>query len=100
MKTPKPAKPGFLARLGLGKKAWESANLPAATEIAQRDVGLWGINATTVASLLSSGLKQARTRQEIYDKWAQMEGDPIVSSAISLLCMAALGGDSASGQMV
>lgn len=100
MKTPKPTKPGFLARLGLGKKAWESEHLPAATEITPRDIGLWGANATTVASLLSSGRKQARPRQEIYDKWAQMEADPIVSGALALLCTAALGGDSASGQMI
>lgn len=100
MKTPKPAKPGFLSRFGLGKRAWESENLPVATEITQRDIGLWGANATTVASLLSSGRKQARTRQEIYDKWAQMEADPIVSGALALLCTAALGGDSASGQMI
>jgi hypothetical protein len=100
MKTPKPKKPGFLARLGLGKRAWEAENLPAATEITTRDIGLWGANATTVASLLSSGRKQARTRQVIYDKWAQMEADPIVSSALSLLCTAALGGDSSTGQMV
>ena len=100
MKTPKPKKTGFLARLGLGKKDWETENLPADAEITARDIGLWGASSTTSASLLRSGNRLARSRQEIYDKWAQMEGDPIVSSAISLLCTAALGGDSASGQMV
>lgn len=100
MKAPNPKKSGFLSRLGLGKKDWEAENLPATAEITTRDIGLWGAGATTVASLLSSGKKQARTRQEIYDKWSQMEADPIVSSALSLLCTSALGGDSSTGQMV
>lgn len=103
MKKPAPAAKssgGFLARLGFGKKQWEAVNLAPETDIRASDIGLWGSSSTTVASLLSSGKKQARSRQEIYAKWAQMESDPIVSTALLLLCTAALGGDSSSGQMV
>lgn len=97
---PKGKSGGFLSRFGVGRKQWEDDHVAAPEEITARDVGLWGTSATTVAALLSSGKKQARSRQEIYDKWAWMEGDPIVSTALSMLCTAALGGDSASGQMV
>lgn len=61
---------------------------------------LYGAGTTTVASLLASGSRQARTRQAIYDKWAQMESDPIVSSAIKLLVTSALGGHETSGDIV
>jgi len=61
---------------------------------------LYGAGTTTVASLLASGSRQARTRQAIYDKWAQMEADPIVSSAIKLLVTSALGGHETSGDIV
>ena len=102
MKTPakKPEKSGFLARFGIGRKAWEKENLPAAGDIGAQDISWWSAHATTVAALLTSGKKQARSRQAIYDKWAQMESDAIISSALSLLCTAALGGDSSSGRMI
>jgi len=99
MKKPKD-KPGLLARLGLGRKAWESENVATPQEITAGDIALWSASSTTATALLTSGNRQARARQDIYDKWAQMEGDPIVSTALSLLCTAALGGDSASGKMV
>lgn len=99
-KEKKAKKPGMLARFGIGRKEWQSDNILPAQDITQRDVSLWGTSATTAAALLSSGKRQARARQVIYEKWAQMEGDPIVSTAIGLLCTAALGGDSAKGQMV
>lgn len=73
-------------------KRWKSDNLAGATEISQADTFLYGAGATTVASLLSSGKRQARSRQQIYEKWAEMEGDPIVSSALKLQVTSALGG--------
>jgi hypothetical protein len=99
-KDKKDKKPGVLARFGIGRREWQSENIVPAQDITQRDVSLWGTSATTAAALLSSGKRQARARQAIYEKWAQMEGDPIVATALSLLCTAALGGDSAKGQMV
>lgn len=61
---------------------------------------MYGAGTTTVASLLASGSRQARTRQAIYDKWSQMEADPVVSSAVKLLVTSALGGHETSGDIV
>ncbi len=61
---------------------------------------LYGAGTTTVASLLASGTRQARTRQAIYNKWSQMESDPIVSSAIKMLVTSALGGHETTGDIV
>lgn len=94
------SKPGLLAQLGIGRKSYIREHEAKSDEIRAGDVSLWSAGSTTTASLLASGNRAARPRQTIYDKWAQMEGDPIVSGAISLLCTAALGGDSADGQMV
>lgn len=51
-------------------------------------------------TLLGSGRRKARSRQQIYEKWAFMMGDPVVSTAISLLCTAALGGHETTGDVV
>ncbi|MBK1691065.1 hypothetical protein CKO33_02635 [Ectothiorhodospira mobilis] len=91
---------GLLSRLGIGAKKWENEHLPESHEISPSDTMLYGAGTTTVASLLASGSRQARTRQAIYDKWAQMEADPIVSSAIKLLVTSALGGHETSGDIV
>lgn len=91
---------GFLSRLGIGAKKWENEHLPESHEITPADTMLYGAGTTTVASLLASGNRQARTRQAIYDKWAQMEADPIVSSAVKLLVTSALGGHETSGDIV
>ncbi|PAU79244.1 hypothetical protein CK498_02415 [Halomonas salipaludis] len=61
---------------------------------------LYGAGTTTVASLMASGTRQARTRQAIYNKWSQMESDPIVSSAVKLLVTSALGGHETTGDIV
>lgn len=61
---------------------------------------LYGAGTTTVASLMASGTRQARTRQAIYNKWSQMEADPIVSSAVKLLVTSALGGHETTGDVV
>lgn len=91
---------GWLAKLGMGSRAWKRENLPAAGEITPADTLLYGAGTTTVASLLASGTRQARTRAAIYDKWAQMESDPIVSGAVKLLVTAALGGHETTGDIV
>lgn len=91
---------GFLSRLGIGARKWEADHLPQSNEITPADTMLYGAGTTTVASLLASGTRQARTRQSIYDKWAQMEADPIVSAAVKLLVTSALGGHETSGDIV
>ena len=95
-----PNKPGFLARLGLGRGAWAKRNLSPAAEIDPSDTYMYGAGITTVSSLLGQGRRAARTRQVIYEKWMRMEGDPIISSAIQLLVTSALGGHETTGDIV
>lgn len=99
-KSPSGHRRGLLSRLGIGARKWEKEHLPESHEISPSDTMLYGAGTTTVASLLASGTRQARTRQAIYDKWAQMESDPIVSSAVKLLVTSALGGHETSGDIV
>jgi hypothetical protein len=51
-------------------------------------------------SLLVSGSRQPRVRQQIYQKWSQMAGDAIVSTGLGLLVTAALGGHETTGDVV
>ena len=95
-----PNKPGFLARLGLGRGAWAKRNLSPAAEIDPSDTYMYGAGITTVSSLLGQGRRAARTRQVIYEKWMRMEGDPVISSAIQLLVTSALGGHETTGDIV
>lgn len=101
---PKPFTPqqqsGFLSRFGTSAKRWIASHVSPAEQISQADTFLYGAGVTTAASLLGSGSRQARTRQAIYDKWAMMEGDPIVSTALLLLVTSALGGHETSGNMI
>lgn len=97
---PAPTKLGFLARFGLSRKRWASTHVAPAKEIDQSDTYLYGAGTTTVASLLGSGSRGARSRQIIYEKWMRMEGDPIISSALQLLVTSALGGHETSGDLV
>lgn len=55
---------------------------------------------TTIASMLGWANRPARTRTAIYDQWAYMGGDPIISTAIGLLVTAALGGHETTGDTV
>lgn len=98
--SPQKQRRGILSRLGLSAKKWESENLPASSEISPSDTMLYGAGMTTVASLMASGNRKARTRQAIYDQWSQMEADPIVSSGVTLLVTSALGGHETSGELV
>lgn len=90
----------FRKSFGVSARNWSNENLPAANEITQSDLTMYGQGATTVASLLSSGSRVARSRQAIYDKWALMESDPIVSTALKILVTAALGGHETSGDLI
>jgi hypothetical protein len=101
-KVPAPTKPGFLVRFGLSRKRWASKHLAPAKEIDQSDTYFYGAGVTTVASLLGlgHGSRAARARQIIYEKLMRMEGDPIISSALSLLVTSALGGHETSGELV
>ena len=97
-----PIKPhaGFVARIGISAKRWASSFLSPAKEITQADTFLYGAGSTTVASLLGTGKRAARSRQAIYDKWSSMEADPVVSTALLLLVTSALGGHETSGDLV
>lgn len=85
---------------GASAKRWANENITRAEEISQSDSFLYGMGATTVASLLSSGKQQARSRQQIYEKWAEMEADSFCSSALKLQVTSALGGHETSGRTV
>jgi len=99
---------GWFSLAGLfgGGKASRAAEksreleIEQAKGITQADTWLYGAGSTTVATLLTSGHRQARQRQAIYDKLAEMESDALVSSALSLLVTAALGGHETSGDLV
>ena len=90
----------MLSRLGMSAKRWMASFADPAKDIQQSDTNLLGGGSTTVASLLASGNREARNRQAIYNKWAQMEGDGVVSTAIGLLVTSALGGHETSGQLI
>lgn len=91
---------GLLSRLGLSAKKWEDQNLPSASEITPSDASLYGGGTTTVASLMGSGARSARSRHAIYDQWSNMEANPIVSAGVTLLVTAALGGHETNGDLV
>lgn len=75
-------------------------NVAPAKQITLSDTFMYGAGTTTVAALFGTGRRSARQRQIIYRKWMQMEGDPIVSSAIQLLVTSALGGHETTGDIV
>lgn len=60
----------------------------------------YGYDGVTVQMLLGSGKRSSRNRQEIYQKWHYMMGDPIIASAISLHVTQALGGHETTGDTV
>ena len=89
---------GFFSRFS--PRRWFNENVAPAQQITQADTTLYGAGVTTVASLLGQGRRAARSRQLIYEKWMRMEADPIISSAISVLVTAALGGDETTGDII
>lgn len=90
----------FLAKLGMPAKRWSAEHITPANEIKPEDAYLYGGGSTTIASLLGTGRRGARARQNIYNKWDDMESDAIVSSALKLLVTSALGGHETTGDVV
>lgn len=98
--TPVKKEPGVLAQMGMTAKRWASSFISPARKIDEANAILYGAGSTTVAALLGSGRRGARSRPIIYEKWSMMEGDPIVSTALMLLVTSALGGHETSGDIV
>lgn len=98
--APEAKKPGFFAKLGLSKKAWQAQNVTPAQQINESDAYRFGSGMTTVATLYGYGRCAARTRDIIYRKWLWMEGDPIVSAALKLLVTASLGGHETNSDVI
>jgi len=93
--------PTALTRMGTAAKQWVARFVAPGQTITPADTFKFGVSGiTTVATLLGSGRRSARQRQMIYEKWAAMEADPIVSSALLLLVTSALGGSETSGDIV
>jgi hypothetical protein len=83
---------GFLSKL-LGK----GADASQITETEATDAQTDGL---TVSMLLGNGKRAARNRMQIYFKYIEMVGDPIISTALRLHVTAALGGHETSGDVV
>lgn len=64
------------------------------------DVYGYGEGYATVSSLNNNANSPARTRQQIYRKWAEMEATPICATAAKILTTTALGGHENTGQAV
>lgn len=91
---------GVLSRLGMSARRWASSFVAGANQITESLAIQFGGGSTTVGSLLGSGKKSARARQAIYEKWSNMESDPVVSTALMLLVTSALGGHETNGDLV
>lgn len=98
--TTKPKKASILQRLGLNKPNADPVGVSVSEQISPALAMSFGATSSSAAALMGSGKRSARARHQIYDKWAQMESDPIVSTALMLLCTAALGGHETTGQLV
>lgn len=97
---PKKQRRTWLSSLFGGNTKGYEKDTATASDINPTDTMMYGAGMTTVASLMSSGNRKARTRQAIYDQWSMMEGDPIVSTSLGLLVTAALGGHETTGDTV
>lgn len=71
----------------------------SAKDIRENDYG-WGYDGVTVSMLLGSGHTQARSRVQILEKYHQMMGDPIISTALRTHVTQALGGHETSGDTI
>lgn len=92
----------FSSMLNKSKKKHGRYGDPARerNSIVPSDAYLFDMGAMTVSSLLGYGGKSARSRAVIYDKWARMESDSIISSALTVQVMSALGGNQTTGDVV
>jgi len=97
---PQKQRRGIFSSLFGSNTAAYTKEAASASDISVSDTTLYGAGMTTVASLMSSGNRKARTRQTIYDQWSMMESNPIVSTSVQLLVTAALGGHETNGSLV
>ena len=86
----------------MAEKGWLAASKAAAKRLVgvsedtanlTEDYAL-GYDTVSVATLLGSGKRQARSRAQIYQKWHYMAGDPIIATVLRLHVTCALGGHS------
>lgn len=71
----------------------------SASEIKENEFA-WGYDGVTVSMLLGNSRQPARSRIDIYGKWHQMMGDPIISTALRTHVTQALGGHETSGDTI
>jgi hypothetical protein len=90
----------LLNQLGISSKRWASSNLAPAQAISPADSYLYGAQPTTVAALIGTGRRAQRARTAIYQKFADMEANPLCSTALMLLVTSALGGHETTGDTV
>ena len=90
----------ILKSLGITKSEWIADNITPAQNVSDTDIYSYGEGYSTVASLLGNAENQARSRQQIYQKWAEMESTPICATAAKILVTTALGGHENTGQAV
>lgn len=91
--------PGLFGKMGTLAKKWFSGNVEKVDDLGKDDP--YAFDFTTASqSLLGTGRRAARMRAQIYQKWSFMEGDPIVSGALSLIVTSALGGHETTGNTV
>ena len=60
----------------------------------------WLSDPVSLQFLAGTGNRPMRSRQQIYEKWQFMLGDPIISSALRQHVTGALGGHESKGKMV
>lgn len=94
-------KKGVLSRImsGISARVWKNENVDVAQEITMSDAYVFD-GGTSITALLGSGRRGARSRAQIYQKWSYMQGDAIISSALTLLVTSALGGHETTGDTV
>jgi hypothetical protein len=90
----------LLNQLGISSKRWASSNIAPAQHISQANTYLYGAQPTTVAALIGTGRRSQRARTAIYQKFADMEANPLCSTALMLLVTSALGGHETTGDTV
>jgi len=83
----------FLGKL-FGPKNVENSTITSEHEMDAMTDGL------SISTLLGTAKRTARNRQQIFQKWLDMIGDPIISTGLRLHVTAALGGDETSGDVV
>src|SRR5258708_3359182 len=89
----------ILKRIGSSAKRFFSKADEDAQEINQAQALAYD-GGSSISTLLGSGRRIARSRQQIYQKWSFMEGDAVVSSALRLHVTSALGGHETTGDVV